>query len=135
MNLLKYLTIAATGAILLSSCKLGNPRSTNPGNASTATGIAYTEDEGFQLADYSGQPEGPGLVFIDGGRTTLGSMEEDLGMTRDNLERTVTIASFYMDEAEVANIHWLEYLHFIKKDASEEFYRSSLPDTTVWACQ
>lgn len=136
MNLFKYLTIAATGVVLLSSCnKGGNPTSTNPGDASTATGIEYNKDEGFQVADYAGQPEGPGLVFIEGGRTTLGSMEEDMGMTRDNLERTVTIASFYMDEAEVANIHWLEYLYFIKKDSSEEFYRSSLPDTTVWARQ
>jgi formylglycine-generating enzyme len=40
-----------------------------------------------------------------------------------------------MDEAEVANIHWLEYLFYIKKDSSEEFYRSALPDTTVWARQ
>jgi sulfatase modifying factor 1 len=45
----------------------------------------------------------------------------------------VTIASFYMDEAEVANIHWLEYLHFVRKDSAEEFYQSALPDTTVWA--
>jgi sulfatase modifying factor 1 len=136
MNLFKYLTIAATGAVLLSSCnKGGNPTSTNPGDASTATGIAYNEDEGFKVADYEGQPEGPGLIFIEGGRTTLGSMEEDMAMTRDNMERTVTVASFYMDEAEVANIHWLEYLFFIKKDSSEEFYKSALPDTTVWARQ
>src|SRR6476661_3456457 len=108
MNLFKYLTYAATG-------------------------IEYNQDEGFQVADYEGQPEGPGLIFIEGGRTTLGSSEEDLAMTRDNLERTVTIASFYMDEAEVANIHWLEYLFFIKKDSSEEFYKSALPDTLVWA--
>ena len=136
MNLFKYLTIAATGAVLLSSCnKGGNPTSTNPGDASTATGIAYNEDEGFKVADYEGQPEGPGLIFIEGGRTTLGSMEEDMAMTRDNMERTVTVASFYMDEAEVANIHWLEYLFYIKKDSSEEFYKSALPDTTVWARQ
>jgi gliding motility-associated lipoprotein GldJ len=136
MNLFKYLTIAATGAVLLSSCgKGGNPTSTDPGSASTATGIEFNQDEGFKVADYEGQPEGPGLIFIEGGRTTLGSMEEDMAMTRDNLERTVTIASFYMDEAEVANIHWLEYLFFIKKDSSEEFYKSALPDTTVWARQ
>jgi sulfatase modifying factor 1 len=136
MNLFKYLTYAATGLVLLSSCnKGGNPTSTNPGDASTATGIAYNEEEGFKVADYEGQPEGPGLIFIEGGRTTLGSMEEDMAMTRDNMERTVTVASFYMDEAEVANIHWLEYLFFIKKDSSEEFYKSALPDTTVWARQ
>ncbi|HSI91366.1 MAG TPA: gliding motility lipoprotein GldJ [Adhaeribacter sp.] len=135
MNLFKSLTYAAAGLALLSSCSRGNPTSTDPGSASTATGIAYNKDDGFKVAAYSGQPEGPGLVFIEGGRTTLGSMEEDMGMTRDNLERTVTVASFYMDEAEVANIHWLEYLFFIKKDSSEEFYRSALPDTTVWARQ
>src|SRR5688572_3725241 len=136
MNLFKYLTIAATGVVLLSSCsKGGNPTSTDPGEASTATGIEFNQDEGFKVADYEGQPEGPGLIFIEGGRTTLGSMEEDMAMTRDNIERTVTIASFYMDEAEVANIHWLEYLFFIKKDSSEEFYKSALPDTTVWARQ
>ena len=136
MNLFKYLTIAATGVVLLSSCsKSGNPTSTDPGEASTATGIEFNQDEGFKVADYEGQPEGPGLIFIEGGRTTLGSMEEDMAMTRDNIERTVTIASFYMDEAEVANIHWLEYLFFIKKDSSEEFYKSALPDTTVWARQ
>jgi formylglycine-generating enzyme required for sulfatase activity len=73
------------------------------------------------------------LIFIEGGRTVLGSQEEDVSMSHDNIERTVTIASFYMDEAEVANIHWLEYLHFIRTDSAEEFYKSALPDTTVWA--
>jgi gliding motility-associated lipoprotein GldJ len=37
-----------------------------------------------------------------------------------------------MDETEIANIHWLEYLFYIKNDSSEEFYQSALPDTTVW---
>jgi gliding motility-associated lipoprotein GldJ len=40
-----------------------------------------------------------------------------------------------MDETEIANIHWLEYLHYIQKDSSEEFFQSALPDTTVWASE
>ncbi len=87
----------------------------------------------MSVANFKKIPEGPGLVFIEGGRTVLGSQEEDVTMSHDNIERTVTIASFYMDEAEVANIHWLEYLHFIRTDSAEEFYKSALPDTTVWA--
>jgi len=63
---------------------------------------------------------------------TMGSFEEDLLTTRDNLERTVTVASFYMDETEVANIHWLEYLYYVKLDSTREFYASALPDTAVW---
>ncbi|WP_181304797.1 gliding motility lipoprotein GldJ [Rufibacter sp. XAAS-G3-1] len=129
-----FMYVLAAGAVILSSCSRNNrPTSLDPGKESTATGISYEDEEGgFAVADYSDVPEGPGLVFIEGGRTTLGSAEEDVAMTRDNIERTVTIASFYMDEAEVANIHWLEYLHYIRKDSSEEIYAKALPDTTVW---
>lgn len=119
---------------LLGSCKSGsNPTATNPGNISTATGLEYNDDEGFQVMDFRGQPEGPNLVFIEGGRTVLGSYEEDIFNTQDNVERAVTVASFYMDATEVANIHWLEYLYYVKLDSSTEFYESALPDTVVWA--
>lgn len=121
-------------AFLLSSCSKGNrPTASSPGTMSTATGLEYNDDEGFQVSDFRGQPEGPNLVFIEGGRTVLGSYEEDLLASRDNLERTVTVASFYMDETEVANVHWLEYLYYVKIDSSREFFESALPDTTVWA--
>ena len=40
--------------------------------------------------------------------------------------------SIFMDESEIANIHWLEYLFYVKKDSSHEFYLSQLPDTSVW---
>ncbi len=135
MKLLKTLGLAFTGAILFSGCGSHHPTSMNPGEASTATGIAFNTEEGYEVSPYEGQPEGPGLVFIEGGRTTLGSTEEDVMLSRDNIERTVTVASFYMDESEVANLHWLEYMHYVRLDSSEEFYQSVLPDTTVWARQ
>ncbi|MDU0370591.1 SUMF1/EgtB/PvdO family nonheme iron enzyme [Hymenobacter endophyticus] len=133
MNFSKYLRFAVVGACALAACKGGPPTATKPGKYSSTTGIEYNTEEGMKVSDYQGIPDGPGLVFIEGGRTVLGSAEEDIAMTHDNLERTVTLASFYMDEAEVANIHWLEYLHYVRKDSSEEFYQSALPDTTVWA--
>ena len=122
--------------LVISSCSLiGNrtPTSTNPGSVSTATGMEYNSDGGFQVNDFSGQPDGPNLVFIEGGRTVMGSFEEDMVYSRDNLERAVTVASFYMDETEVANIHWLEYEYYIKQDSDEYYWKNNLPDTTVWA--
>lgn len=122
--------------VSMSSCffKGGDqPTSSKPGPRSTTTNLEYNdEDEGFMVNDFRDQPEGPNLRFIEGGRTVLGSFEEDLLQTRDNLERAVTVASFYMDETEIANIHWLEYLHHIRRDSSREFFESALPDTTVW---
>lgn len=140
VRLLNGVALFALTAFCMSSCSLlsggggGRPTSVSPGEYSSATGIEYNdEDGGFQVNDFRGQPEGPNLRFIEGGRTVLGSFEEDVLNSRDNIERAVTVASFYMDETEVANIHWLEYLHYVRQDSSREFYESALPDTTVWA--
>ena len=136
MNKIKRFSRGATFLmcvmVLLSSCKKSRPTAENPGSQSSATGLEYNSDGGFQVNDYQGQPEGPNLVFIEGGRSTLGSFEEDILNSRDNIERTVTVASFYMDATEVSNINWIEYLHYVKLDSSREFYLSALPDTTVW---
>ena len=132
MKLSNYLYLGALALGGLSSCNKG-VSATNPGKESSTTGVEYNTEKGMQVSSYKGIPAGPGLVFIEGGRTVLGTQEEDVTLSHDNIERTVTIASFYMDEAEVANIHWLEYLHFIRTDSAEEFYKSALPDTTVWA--
>jgi sulfatase modifying factor 1 len=134
-RVIKHAVVLVAGVSLLFSCTKGNPTSTDPGKASTTTGMAFNEENGFQVNDYAGQPEGPNLVYIEGGRTVLGSFEEDLMKNGDNVERTVTVASFYMDETEIANIHWLEYLFYVQRDSSQEFYESALPDTTVWASE
>ncbi|AFM02548.1 hypothetical protein Fleli_0037 [Bernardetia litoralis DSM 6794] len=37
-----------------------------------------------------------------------------------------------IDKGEIANIHWVEYLHFLLEDSSTEQYLNALPDTTIW---
>ena len=134
LRVAKVLSLALGTTAFLASCGgSGRPTSSAPGGQSTVTGLVYNEEDGFQVSDYAGQPDGPNLVYIEGGRTVLGSYEEDLLDMHDNLERTVTVASFYMDETEIANVHWLEYMFYVKKDSSEEFYQSARPDTNVWA--
>lgn len=134
----KCALLVVGGSMLLTSCFLGGggrPTSVHPGSLSTATGLAYNDEDnnGFMVNPYSGQPEGPNLVFIEGGRAVVGSFEEDVLNRRDNLERTVSVASFYMDETEIANIHWLEYLHYLNvSDSSRQVYIAALPDTSVW---
>ena len=116
-----------------------NPSARNPGSTSTTTDLQYfsdayaeEEEEGFTVADFGGQPPGPNQVLVQGGRAVLGTFEEDVFYTHDNIERTVTVQSFFLDQTEIANIHWLEYLHYIQRDSSETYYQSALPDTTVW---
>lgn len=143
MKSLKSLLFFVGLSAIISSCSLfggkgGKPTAQNPGQMSTATGLAYTRDkaEGFEVNPYESQPPAPNMVFIEGGRTVLGSFEEDVMSYRDNVERTVSVASFYMDETEIANIHWLEYLYFLTADSTPNdggrAYRAALPDTLVW---
>jgi len=96
---------------LLTSCpsglKNGNPNSIKFGKKSTVTGLAYNNKKGgFKVnTSYKGPIVGPNLVFIEGGRVTLGGGEEDVMKRNDNRQRTVTIQSFYMDETEIATLH------------------------------
>jgi len=131
-------------AVLMTSCpsgigsKLGGslggkPNSVNIGSSSSVTGLAYNQKAGFQVdKKFTGQLIGPNLVFIEGGRFTMGSIEEDVMGTHDNIERTVSVQSFYMDETEIANVHYLEYLYSVQKDSTLDFYEAALPDTSVW---
>ncbi|MFN4147493.1 MAG: SUMF1/EgtB/PvdO family nonheme iron enzyme, partial [Runella sp.] len=136
--------------VLLGACKSKHPSSLNPGKKSTATNADFAtkngkkskkgkkgavesqEPDGFVVMPYKSQVVGPNLVFIEGGRFTMGALEEDVMNSRDNRERTVSVQSFYMDETEIANLHYLEYLHYIQRDSSTEVYAKALPDTTVW---
>ncbi|MEA5405842.1 gliding motility lipoprotein GldJ [Arcicella sp. DC2W] len=127
------MTILLAGLAIVSSCKPKKSTSVKIGKTSTATGIAYNKKGGFQIdKSFKGQPTGPNLVFVEGGRFTMGALEEDVVNSRDNLERTVSVQSFYMDETEIGNVHYLEYLNSVMKDSSQEFYESALPDTLVW---
>ncbi|MDR1793190.1 MAG: SUMF1/EgtB/PvdO family nonheme iron enzyme [Bacteroidales bacterium] len=132
MNTKKMLSVVAGGMIfvlMLMSCKK---------EVSHTTGWAYNDPKngGFEVAAFQGQETGPGLVFIEGGRFTMGRMEEDVMGDWDNYQRTVTLSSYYIDETEVTNRDWLEYLHwlglvFVPADLISVF-NAALPDTTVW---
>lgn len=118
---------------VLSCSKKSKPTSDDPNAESEATGSKYNGEETFELSEFKDQPICPGLIYIEGGKATLGVIQEDFLFENDQIERTVSVKSFYMDETEVANIHWHEYLFYIHRDSSEEIYRAAIPDTTCWS--
>jgi len=40
--------------------------------------------------------------------------------------------NLFIDKTEIDNIHWLEYVYYLKRDSSNAAYTAALPDTTVW---
>lgn len=125
------LNVLLLTSLILGSC--GNQQQ------STTTGWAYNSPEngGFEVVMEYEQETGPGLVFIEGGTFSMGKNEQDVNYAWDNEMRRVTVQSFYMDETEIKNIDYREYLHWISRVFIDypEVYRSALPDTLVWRSQ
>lgn len=106
-------------------------------NRSSTTGWKYNDPEwgGFEKPiEYQGQETGPNLVFIEGGTFNMGQTEEDVMKDYRGFPRRVTVSSFYMDESEVSNVAYLEYLFWLNRvhKAMPQLYRKALPDTLVW---
>jgi len=104
---------------------------------SGATGWTYNDEKngGFERQDFIEQETGPGLVLVEGGTFTMGRVEDDLNFTWDNIPRRVTVSSFYMDETEVTNQYWNDYLYWLKLvygDNYPELVNRALPDTNIW---
>jgi len=101
----------------------------------TNWGFNSQEWGGFEKTlKYKGQINGPNLVFIEGGTFNMGRTEEDVMSEYKNVSRRVTVSSFYMDETEMSNLDWLEYLHFLNRVYPDmpQVYQQALPDTLVW---
>ena len=104
---------------------------------SGSTGWAYnfTDNGGFERPAYFEQETGPGLIFIEGGTYTMGQVDDDLNYAWDNIPRRVSVSSFYMDETEVTNQFWLEYVWWLQRvygSSYPEIVERALPDTASW---
>ncbi len=117
-------------AVILSAC------SKKGSEVSQTTGWKYNDPEngGFEVKVGMEQETGPGLVLIEGGTFTIGRVEQDVMFDWNNVPRRVTVSSFYMDQTEVRNVDYREYLHWIKRVFVDYplVYRKALPDTLVW---
>ncbi|MCB0480422.1 MAG: SUMF1/EgtB/PvdO family nonheme iron enzyme [Flavobacteriales bacterium] len=113
---------------LLTSCGL---------EQSSSTGWNYNDQKngGFQKMPFEEQETGPNLVLIEGGTFTMGRVEQDVSYEWNNYPKRASVSSFYMDETEVTNNFWLEYLYWLKRVYGfdyPEVVTKALPDTLVW---
>ncbi|MFN4285347.1 MAG: SUMF1/EgtB/PvdO family nonheme iron enzyme [Lacibacter sp.] len=126
--------ILLMAAAFLASCK-GKGLFKKKPEVSTNTGWTYNDPSGsgFRVAKEKEQAAGPGLVFVQGGTFTMGATEEDVMRDWNNIPRRVTVASFYMDETEVANVHYREYLFWLDRVFQDTaILNRALPDTLCW---
>ena len=128
MQFLRLFAIVAIGAIVVSSCSKESSGSTGWDYNNPGTG-------GFQRVPFLDQETGPGLILVEGGTFTMGQSEEDVMYDWNNRAAKVTVSSFYLDQTEVTNFHWLEYLYWISRAYGDTYplvYKNALPDTLCW---
>ena len=113
---------------VLSGCYYERSGSTGWNYNSSANG-------GFERPTFFEQQTGPGLILVEGGTFTMGQVEDDLMGSWDNSPRRVTVSTFYMDETEVTNHFWGEYLTWLERvygNTFPEIIERALPDTLAW---
>jgi gliding motility-associated lipoprotein GldJ len=131
MKINRFIQVCAlAGVILMTGACKGK-------ESSRSTGWQYNNPKngGFEVKEFAEQQTGPGLVFIEGGTFAMGNTQDDVMFEWNNSARRVTVTSFYMDETEVRNVDYLEYLYWLDRVYSVDYpgvYRKALPDTLVW---
>ena len=136
----KMITIRLILLIALSISIVGCSKSSKSGNSSRGTGWQINAKEGgFQYnTDFKEQETAPGLVFVEGGTFTMGKVQDDVMHDWNNSPNQQHVQSFYMDETEVTNMMYLEYLDWIKRVYPPDnpdyrsIYNGAVPDTLVW---
>lgn len=136
----KVVALKVIVVLALSVTAIGCKKSSSSKNSSRATGWQINDREGgFQYnTNFKEQETAPGLVFIEGGTFTKGKVQDDVMHDWNNTPTQQHVQSFYMDETEVTNVMYLEYLDWIKRvypptdDNFRAIYHGALPDTLVW---
>jgi sulfatase modifying factor 1 len=117
-------------AFSLNACKSSSK------HKSSMTGWGYdNKDQGnMHVAKYKAPKAGPGLVYIPGGTFIMGSKQEDVMGNNNNAPKRITVPSFFMDQTEVANVHYREYINWLNNTFPSDtaIMNKALPDTLCW---
>ena len=128
MKIFKTSCIVMAAVMLLAGCSK---------RQSATTGWNYNDSKwgGFENIDGPTQRTAPGLVFIEGGSFTMGRVADDSRYQWNNVAHTVTVSSFYLDECEVTNTAYREYVYWMQRAFGEEYpelVAAIYPDTNAW---
>ncbi|MGB3182517.1 MAG: gliding motility lipoprotein GldK [Cyclobacteriaceae bacterium] len=78
-----------------------------------------------------------GMVPIPAGTFHMGQADEDVAASMINFNKQVTIGGFYMDDTEITNNEYRQFMEAMMQDSlsvlGDDFVMNELyPDTTVW---
>ena len=60
------------------------------------------------------EPDPFGMIFIPQGSFNLGPSDQDVAWAMNSMSKTVTVDAFWMDETEVTNNEYRQFVHYVK---------------------
>ncbi|ALI99190.1 T9SS ring complex lipoprotein PorK/GldK [Rufibacter tibetensis] len=124
--MIKFLQFSAIAlsVVLLAGCGMGRDSQGD---------VIGSEDR----PEFNPQEVPYGMVACPGGTFHMGQTDQDIAASMSNMNKQVTIGGFYMDETEITNNEYRQFVDAIRQDSldvlGEEFVMTQLyPDTTVW---
>jgi len=131
----KNLVVLTAVLVSLGSCKNGGIFGKKT-SKSSVTGWNYDDKNmgNYHVAKMKYPKAGPGLIFVQGGTFVMGAKEDDVMGDWNNIPKRVTVPSFFIDETEVANVHYREYIYWLENTFSGDtaILGKALPDTLAW---
>ena len=94
---MKRLLVLLSVSLLLISC----------GNKNRGELIGVKQKKWFGEKPY-------GMQLIEGGAYIMGKSDEDIAQLQNAPARTVTVPSFYMDETEITNSEYRQFVYWVK---------------------
>ncbi|MEH0158708.1 SUMF1/EgtB/PvdO family nonheme iron enzyme [Limibacter armeniacum] len=129
-SLLRNLTWAALVlSLFFQGCSIFGGNNSDEGNL---VGATPPGDWDSQIVPY-------GMTVVPGGTFHMGQSDEDITSSKINMNRQITISGFYMDETEITNNEYRQFINYMTSasDTSADYDFDRVqdelrPDTTVW---
>ena len=125
-------------ATFFTACSKSSHKKGKGDGVSRVTGWPLNDKHygGYDVTDYRGQETPHGMAFVQGGRFTMGATDDEMPTLENNsMRRTVSVSSFYMDETEISNVEYREYIFWLTRVYSADYpelIQKETPDSTVW---
>lgn len=67
------------------------------------------------------EPDPYGMLFIPTGSFTMGPSDQDVAWTQNAMARTVSVDAFWMDETEITNNEYRQFVHWVRDSIIRKF--------------
>lgn len=74
------------------------------------------------------QPIPYGMLFVPLGRYTMGQSDQDVPYAANNQSKTVTVQAFYMDETEITNNEYRQFVYWVRDSIAHRILANSNED-------